>query len=82
MSDKNIRTFISIDDFLTEVQWISRSSPIYIDVDLGPGIRGEQVAEKINALGFRKIYLTTGYQAADIVVPDFVSKVVGKDFPG
>jgi signal transduction histidine kinase len=77
----NIKMFSTPQAFLSAADKIDRQTPVYIDVSLGNGVSGIDVAHDIHKLGFTEINLATGYQADSIVVPPFIHHVVGKDFP-
>ena len=76
-----IKMFANPQDFLAAAESIDRQTPIYIDVSLGDGIKGTDVAEEIHKLGFVNINLATGYEADSISAPSFIRQIVGKDFP-
>jgi hypothetical protein len=73
--------FSSPEEFEAEMDQIDRDTPIYIDSDLGDGIRGEEVAPKYFAAGFRKIHLATGSAPQEIGVMDRCAGIVGKNAP-
>jgi len=77
----NIKLFATPQEFYAEVNTIDRSTPIYVDVSLGEGVRGIDVASEIHKLGFVEINHATGYDSNSIEVPPFICQVVGKDFP-
>jgi len=74
----DLETYFSIASFLTEAEALSRDTSIYIDSDLGQGIRGEVESEKIFLLGFTNLYLATGFEAKDINKPHWIKEVGGK----
>jgi signal transduction histidine kinase len=78
-SGKTLLCFSTPEEFYLNASKIHPESPLYIDVNLGDGIRGEEVAVKASCLGFKNIYLATGYEASAITPPACVRKVVGKD---
>ena len=73
-----IDCFESIPEFLKKSKKISKDCEIYIDSHLRGDVRGEEEAWRIKEAGFSKIYITTGYDADELDVPDFIIKVVGK----
>jgi signal transduction histidine kinase len=77
-----IRMFSTPQAFFAVADSIDQRTPIYVDVSLGDGIKGTDVAQEIHKLGFSEINLATGYSADSIEVPSFIRRVVGKDFPG
>ena len=62
---KSLLGFMSVAEFLSKSDEIEKNTQIYIDVDLGKGIRGEVEAQKLYHMGFRELYLTTGYEPCD-----------------
>jgi hypothetical protein len=77
--DKKLLTFTTANEFFSMANSIDLRSPIFIDVELGNGVRGEDVAQRVHALGFTKILLSTGHNPEDIVKPKCVLKIVGKE---
>lgn len=67
------------DEFFAQSPNLDRSSPIFIDVSLGNGVRGEDVAIRISQHGFSEITLATGYDHDSLVVPSCVKRVIGKE---
>jgi hypothetical protein len=57
----------------------TRQCPIYIDISLSDGIRGEVVAQKLIGMGFKNIYFATGYEIDSILIPNGVTGVIGKE---
>jgi signal transduction histidine kinase/CheY-like chemotaxis protein len=54
------------------------SSRIFIDSNLGDGIKGEIESEKIFKLGFANLYLATGYEKDSIQKPAWIKEVYSK----
>lgn len=78
---KKIATFYSYQDFLKEADDFDRGVPVYIDSDLGDGIKGELVAKEIHEQGFKQIYLATGHSKDDFVELPWIFAIVGKKPP-
>ena len=76
-----IQMFATPEDFFAVADSIDRLTPIYVDVSLGDGVKGTDVAQEIYKSGFVNINLATGYDADSIIAAPFIRKVVGKDFP-
>lgn len=77
---KNFIGFKSIEDFLEKESELEKCTPISIDVNLGDGIKGTEVAEKLHCLGFSKLYLATGYEREALeFVPECIVEVRNKD---
>jgi hypothetical protein len=71
--------FKSVDEFLEGSSTLDRSVPIYIDSNLGNGIRGEVEAKRLFDLGFKNIYLATGYEPDKFPNLPYLSGVVEKE---
>jgi anti-sigma regulatory factor (Ser/Thr protein kinase) len=76
-----IKMYSNSQEFMADAAMIDRRTPIYVDVSLGNGVSGIDVAHDIHKLGFTEINLATGYQAESMAIPPFIHRVVGKDFP-
>jgi FixJ family two-component response regulator len=74
-----ILCFASLDGFWARATEIDRSTPVYIDVSLADGVRGENVAGEVLARGFTNVSLATGHSPNSITPPPGVRGVVGKD---
>jgi hypothetical protein len=77
---KRLLTFVSVETFFGAARDLSADA-IYIDSDLGEGVRGETIAKSIRALGFSKVYLATGYGRESFADLPWLSGVVGKQPP-
>lgn len=77
----NILMFATAKDFLKNSNLIDRRTPIFIDVNLGDNNMGMDLAHELHRIGFLDLSLATGYLASELQVPNFIKKVVGKDFP-
>ena len=75
----DVQTFTTIEDFLNSSTQFKKETPIFIDSNLGNGIKGEIESEKIYNLGFEKLYLATGYQKSEINVPSWILEVYPKN---
>ena len=71
--------FGSAEEFLAAAREIDLETPLYIDVNLGTGIKGQDFALEAARIGFTNIFLATGYDVQDVARPDCVTAVVGKD---
>jgi hypothetical protein len=77
-NNKSIKSFNKMADFMVEASKIDLASPIYIDSNLGAEGKGETLAEAVSNLGFKRIYIATGYEPSAVKAPVFVTGVVGK----
>src|SRR5690606_36597648 len=78
---RSLKSFHSVSSFLALAHQIPKSIPVYIESHLGKGVRGEDVAKEIHALGFEEIRLTTGFTAEDFPPMPWIKEVVGKEPP-
>ncbi len=58
---KSCRTFSTMDAFLATADFIPRATPIYLDSDLGGGVRGQDYAPLLREMGFQRIVLATAF---------------------
>lgn len=78
---KKLRLFFNANDFLTESAQFNLTTPIYIDSNLGDGIKGEEQAKIIHVKGFNNIYLMTGYSGQYFESMPWIKQIIGKDPP-
>jgi hypothetical protein len=76
-----LMTFKSPQDFFDAAPDLEPNTPIYIDSDLGRGLKGEVVAKDIYSLGFENIYLASGFPAEHFPAHEFpwIRNFVGKE---
>ncbi len=70
--------FRSVEKFLEIAHTLDKETIIFIDSNLGQDIKGEVESEKIFNLGFKNIYLATGYQKEDIQKPHWILDIFSK----
>ena len=70
--------FMSVSEFLAASSTFDKASRIYIDSNLGDGVKGEIESEKIFALGFLNLYLATGYEKDSIQKPVWIKEIFSK----
>jgi signal transduction histidine kinase/FixJ family two-component response regulator len=75
----DFKCYVSVDDFINNSFNVSKETMIFIDSDLGNNVRGEVVSEEIFNLGYKELFLTTGYQVEDIEKPIWIKKVFSKN---
>lgn len=80
-NDKEVelKTFSSIEDFLT--QNFPKDITIYIDSNLGDGVKGEVESERLFSVGYSELYLATAHDPETIDKPTWIKDIVGKRFP-
>ena len=74
----SFKSFHTVDEFIQTADEFSKDSVIYVDSNLAEGIKGEVESEKISKLGYKNIYLATGYAPEDIDKPEWIKEVVRK----
>lgn len=74
----NFRLFYSVNEFLAHSSEIDLNASIYIDSELGDGLKGEVESKKIFELGFNNLFLSTGYTKDSIKVPNWILEVYPK----
>lgn len=77
----NLKTFFTIDEFLSQCDSFALNTSIYIDSDLGNGSKGEILSEKIFMQGFHNIYLATSYTDIETDNYPWISSSVSKRPP-
>jgi signal transduction histidine kinase len=80
-SAKRILSFDGFSTFTTMADTIHLSTPIYIDDDLGEGLRGYDLSAELAALGFANVYLATGRSPEDFPPTPNIRGVIGKSPP-
>lgn len=76
-----LKQFRNPADFFANYEGLSKDTTIYIDSDLGDGLKGEEIAQIIHATGFKTIYLETGHRPGSFPDMPWIKKVLGKDPP-
>ena len=79
-SDVKFSSYFSVEEFIKSSSSYKKDTSVYIDSDLGKGLKGEELSKEIFDLGFKNIYLATGKRREDIKVPYWIKKVQGKGF--
>jgi FixJ family two-component response regulator len=70
------------DELMKVIAEVPKDTPIYLDSNLGGGIRGEQVAVELHQLGFTELFIATGYEREQLSnIPSWIRGVVGKEPP-
>jgi len=68
------------EDFSAGIEALPRDTPIYIDSDLGNGIKGESIAADLHAKGFTDLTMATGHGPEEFAPLPWL-KVTGKEPP-
>lgn len=80
---RSFRAYANAVDFLRDLDAgnISRSSEIFIDCELGDGVRGETAALQIHRRGCADISLATGHSPESLPAMPHIKRIVGKSPP-
>jgi signal transduction histidine kinase/FixJ family two-component response regulator len=70
--------FKSIDEFIKDSDRFDKRIKIFVDSNLSDGTKGEIESERIFNLGFKNLYLATGYQKEEIHKPEWILEVFDK----
>jgi signal transduction histidine kinase len=73
-----LSSYYAIEDFLMSSSKFDPNTPIYIDSNLGDGVKGEVESKKIFEMGFENLHLATGQSVEEIDVPFWIKSVQGK----
>ncbi|MCB0417373.1 MAG: hypothetical protein H6617_04945 [Bdellovibrionaceae bacterium] len=79
--NQSLKIFEEPGEFFREAHLFSLSNPIYVDVELANGERGEEVSRRIADLGFTNIYLTTGHPKWRFGPLPWIREIIGKAPP-
>jgi signal transduction histidine kinase len=77
---KVCRAFSSMEDFLKSAHMISKTTPVFLDSDLGGGQKGQDYAPLLREMGFQKIILATAYEKLHGSSLPFIDRVVSKRY--
>lgn len=80
-AEVELQTYFSVQDFIESSETLEKHTPIYIDSDLGEGLKGEVLSEEIFNLGFTQLFMATGYSANDFKKPFWIKSILGKNPP-
>ncbi len=77
----NFVPFFSVSDFIENSSQFPLESKIYIDSDLGKDLRGEILSKSIFDLGYKNLFMATGFSELDFDKPSWIKEVLGKNPP-
>ena len=73
-----LSAYSSIENFINNSHGYPKDTSIYIDSNLGDGIKGEIESEEIFKLGFSNLYMATGYEKDSIQKPAWIKEIYSK----
>jgi signal transduction histidine kinase len=71
--------FQNVDEFFARADALDVSSPLFVDSNLGNGIKGEDISRRAFELGFKNVYLCTGYEPDSFPPMPWLKGIKGKD---
>jgi FixJ family two-component response regulator len=74
----DLQCFETVHEFINSSDQIIKGCKIFIDSDLGEGVKGEFASKDIKSLGFDQIYITTGYLDLDLKQFPWIKGLVTK----
>ena len=77
----DLKIYSSFESFVSEIDRHDKSTAIYLDSDLGNGIKGEECAYRLFQQGFTNIHITTGYCVEKYLSFSWIKTVIGKTPP-
>lgn len=80
-SDKNLGVFNEISQLESILDTIALDTALYIDSDLGDGVKGEDFAKELYKKGYNNIYLTTGHDSSHFPYMHWIKQIIGKEPP-
>lgn len=78
---KLLKTFSTVEDFFNAVDGIDRATPVYVDFNLGEGVKGDEETRRIHGIGFGEVYLATGHEPERFAQLTHIRGVIGKEPP-
>lgn len=75
-----LKAFKIPEDFAVAIKTLSKTTPIYIDSDLGNDVKGENIAKALHEKGFTNITMATGHGPEEFAHLPWL-KVTGKEPP-
>ena len=77
----SLKAFKEPKEFLKTIAILPKSTPIYIDAELGNDINGEDIAKDLHAKGFTNLTLSTGHAPEEFACLPPWLKIIGKEPP-
>ena len=76
-----LKVFKKADDFMNTLNQFSKDTPIYIDSELGDGVKGEDIAKTLHEKGFTELYMETGHPSEKFAHLTWLKAVRSKEAP-
>lgn len=81
INQKKLLSFYEPQAFFDEIVKLDRTTPLFVDSHLKNQVKGEQLVGQILDLGFREIYISTGYEKERLARVQGITGVIGKEVP-
>lgn len=78
---KKIKVFSDPEALLKELPHVDSRTPIYIDSQLGNGVKGQELALELYRRGFLELYLCTGFPKQSFSEMHWIKDIQGKEPP-
>lgn len=79
--EQKFSSYSSTNDFNLKISEYDISTIIYIDSELGNGIKGEIYAKELYDKGFKELHLTTGHDPDQFTNIPWIKSIIGKQPP-
>jgi len=75
-----LKAYKEPEDFLSGIDTLPKDTPVYIDSDLGNGVKGEDISKDLHEKGFTRLTMATGHNPEKFAHLAWL-KVSGKEPP-
>jgi len=76
-----LKAFKKADDFMNTLDQFSKDTPVYLDSELGDGVKGEDIAKTLHENGFTELYMETGHPPEKFAHLIWLKAVRSKEAP-
>ncbi len=77
---KEIVTFNNKNTLMENIKLFNKSLPVYLDLNLGND-NGIDIAEELYIMGYKNLYITTGYDLSKISKSPWIIEIISKEPP-
>lgn len=79
--NRKIACYSKSADLMNEINNISKSTPIYLDSELGEEKKGQDIALELFKMGYTNLILCTGHSPDQFKDMHWLTKIQGKNYP-
>lgn len=79
--NRKIACYSKSSDLMSEINNISKATPIYLDSELGEDKKGQDIALELFKLGYTNLILCTGHSPDHFKDMPWITKIQGKNYP-